>query len=124
MSAWLPEVRDSSRAHSRQTDCLWAVACRDYLDRNMRNPNQAVSLYPLSALFIVLASVFGNVRLRQIFHSSSFTTGPQKSTAATEDVWKNLSSLAVCAVLGYHKPFVFLSSKHFHRSHREGKFRV
>lgn len=38
--------------------------------------------------------------------------------------WKNLPFLAVSAVLGHHKPLVFLISEHFHRSHQEGKFRV
>lgn len=67
-------------------------------------------------MFIVLASVFGNVRLRLTFHSSGFTTGFRKAQCPQERFWKSFLSLTVSAVLGYHKLFVFLVSECFHRA--------
>ena len=49
--------------------------------------------------------------------------GGPKCTVAAEEVWKGF--LCGClGSLGYHKSFVFLISKPFHRGHRKGKFIV
>lgn len=94
------------------------------MDRNLRK-RISLSLCLLSSLFIVLASMCGNVRL-QLTSSLWLHRRVQKGTVAAEEVGKTFPSLAAFgfAVVGHHKSFVFLISKHCHRGHGKGNSSV
>lgn len=83
----------------------------EYLDRNSKNPNQTGSLRAECVVYCSGLWVWKCQAQTDFFRLLGFTMWSRKLLWPTERAW-NLLSLAVSAVLGHHKPLVFLILEH------------
>lgn len=122
-SARLSGVSHGSGTHNRQTDCLWLGLLRVF-GQKLEKADQLDSLPAELPVYCSSLNVWKCQTPADFFPLAS----PQGSErhCGCRGGWEDLplSRSSVFAIVGHHKSFVFLISKHCHRGHGKGKSTV